>query len=37
MQSYFCKIHKKRFKDLTESVLYTLKNVEDDILKEDRA
>ncbi|MEC2367522.1 YppE family protein [Bacillus licheniformis] len=37
MQSYFCKIHKKRFKDLTESVLYTLNNVEDDILKEDRA
>ncbi|MDE1392493.1 YppE family protein [Bacillus paralicheniformis] len=36
MQSYFCKIHKKRFKDLTESILYTLKNVEDDILKEDR-
>ncbi|WP_223831544.1 YppE family protein [Bacillus swezeyi] len=37
LQSYFCKIHKKRFKDLAESVLYTLKNIEDDILKGDRA
>ncbi|MEC0484635.1 YppE family protein [Bacillus glycinifermentans] len=36
LQSYFCKIHKKRFKDLTESVLYTLKNIEDDIQKGDR-
>ncbi|MCY8089578.1 YppE family protein [Bacillus sonorensis] len=36
MQSYFCKIHKKRIKDLTESVLYTLKNMEDDIQKGDR-
>ncbi|WP_216664760.1 YppE family protein [Bacillus sp. WMMC1349] len=31
LQSYFCKIHKKRFRDLTESVLYTLKSIEEDL------
>ncbi|MDA1475276.1 YppE family protein [Bacillus changyiensis] len=31
LQSYFCKIHKKRFKDLTESVLYTLRSLEEDL------
>ncbi|QHZ47386.1 YppE family protein [Bacillus sp. NSP9.1] len=36
LQSYFGKIHKKRFKDLAESVLYTLKHLEDDIEKDDR-
>lgn len=29
MQSFFCKIHVKRFKDLSESVQYTLKMLQD--------
>ncbi|MGG3575023.1 DUF1798 family protein [Bacillus gobiensis] len=29
LQSFFCKIHLKRFKDLSESVQYTLKTLKD--------
>ncbi|MCY8811358.1 YppE family protein [Bacillus atrophaeus] len=34
LQSYVHHIHKKRYKDLTESVLYTLQTVKDEIAKE---
>ncbi|AUS14257.1 DUF1798 domain-containing protein [Bacillus subtilis] len=35
LQSYVHHIHKKRFKDITESVLYTLHAVKDEIARED--
>ncbi|MGF7532855.1 YppE family protein [Bacillus mexicanus] len=35
LQSYVHHIHKKRFKDITESVLYTLHAVKDEIERED--
>lgn len=35
LQSYVHHIHKKRFKDITESVIYTLKTVKDEIASED--
>ncbi|MGK9266373.1 YppE family protein [Bacillus inaquosorum] len=35
LQSYVHHIHKKRFKDITESVLYTLHAVKDEIVRED--
>lgn len=34
LQSYVHHIHKKRFKDITESVLYTLHAVKDEIARE---
>ncbi|MEG7333016.1 DUF1798 family protein [Bacillus subtilis] len=35
LQSYVHHIHKKRFKDITESVLYTLHAVKDEIARKD--
>ncbi|AWM17383.1 YppE family protein [Bacillus inaquosorum] len=35
LQSYVHHIHKKRFKDIAESVLYTLHAVKDEIARED--
>jgi len=35
LQSYVHHIHKKRFKDITELVLYTLHAVKDEIARED--
>ncbi|QJC96582.1 YppE [Bacillus mojavensis] len=35
LQSYVHHIHKKRFKDITESVVYTLQTVKDEIASED--
>ncbi|QIW80405.1 YppE family protein [Bacillus tequilensis] len=35
LQSYVHHIHKKRFKDITESVLYTLHAVKDELTRED--
>lgn len=35
LQSYVHHIHKKRFKDITESVIYTLQTVRDEIASED--
>lgn len=35
LQSYVHHIHKKRFKDITESVIYTLQTVKDEIASED--